>query len=818
MIIFYQGGVPIPVPLFFTDLGYDYLGLEGVEMKFHLGFPKPQPDLRDAAKIIKDFQKFFTDPTYLLDARTPPQKLDLKLKIGPAYVQLPKYMGAKLLGMKEVVEISAYQYLAHVLNAVKTLSPNELIQAVPLSYRVGSVQIDFSTIRLGVTWLVTTPKEFIDVTHTELGMVDEQSAYLLQAMPYAPTAETRGLVVLLKGSLNLGAVTTLETQFGLVVTDRSLATGLYVSGTVANVLALKFQGQVVISDKHTDVFQLTGSSYLQLFGRDIFSGTLLVTEKRFSYQGTFNLFPNGPLTVKGSLSGEMSDDSFRLAGDLTFALGSSLTLASASAELTHDHFRITATWLSQHNRFTFAVSRLERSLLFEATMGVIDLGFLRITDPVNRYTGPSAQLQLFDDQSFTLAMGCTISLLNIIDGSGGLRVTRDGFSMYASTTIFFGWVTFGVVVTGSTLHDRATYRVELKWNDDMLRFIAAETEKNARIKRRMTDQEWAEYQRKVREINEELARYTRQLRDRTRELEDSIRSQVATARAERDRLQAALDALVLQRDTRRKDQARRQVRELEQQIATKNAEIDARRQAGETPESSGVLAALMADVADLSTRLDDALTALATWKTQWRLPDDEMTSSLNDEIALAIFDLEDVTQALAALQSSTAVDTDPQLREYKAHMERLRDQLADLERQAAQREVSPTRLRSFQIETGLSSPDELRRSGVFSDPSLAGIDETTLLQLAFEQDVARETVTFEGQEVTVFTGDLDELDRQLQQGTLTVRADLRVKSSVARRSFIQGGPSSTEVKTFAFGFDVANPDISFVQLADQIVS
>ena len=161
MVIIYETAIPIPVPLFFDQLGLEYLGLEGLELQTHWGFPKPHVNMTDAARLFQDFENFFTKPDHLLDASTPPQGLDLQLTIGPNYLQLPTYLGGKTLGSKdEKLIISAYQNLAHLLNALKTLSLNELIQALPLEKRVGHEQVSFASMTLMVNWLITTPKEF----------------------------------------------------------------------------------------------------------------------------------------------------------------------------------------------------------------------------------------------------------------------------------------------------------------------------------------------------------------------------------------------------------------------------------------------------------------------------------------------------------------------------------------------------------------------------------------------------------------------------------------------------------------------------------
>ena len=73
MIVIYQGVIPIPIPLFFGELGIEYLGIEGVAFQTHWGFPKPRLNMGEAARIFSEFKRFFTDRDYLLDAVNAPK-------------------------------------------------------------------------------------------------------------------------------------------------------------------------------------------------------------------------------------------------------------------------------------------------------------------------------------------------------------------------------------------------------------------------------------------------------------------------------------------------------------------------------------------------------------------------------------------------------------------------------------------------------------------------------------------------------------------------------------------------------------------------
>ena len=67
MLIVYQTVVPIPIPIFYKELGVDYLGLEGTRLESHWYFPAPEFNLGEGLDTLKALSRFVTEPDYLLD-------------------------------------------------------------------------------------------------------------------------------------------------------------------------------------------------------------------------------------------------------------------------------------------------------------------------------------------------------------------------------------------------------------------------------------------------------------------------------------------------------------------------------------------------------------------------------------------------------------------------------------------------------------------------------------------------------------------------------------------------------------------------------
>jgi hypothetical protein len=267
MIVIYQTGIPIPVPLFYDNLGINYLGLEGIDFETSLQFPQPSFDLAEVGRILSQFKEFFTDRDVLLDPDQAPENFNLKFSFPLAnnFLQLPEYLGSKRLGSSNSgIEIDAYRNLAHLLNGLKTFSINRMIQAVPLEHRVNSVDVSFGPVNIDAGWLITTPGEFQQIaTHPadrqqvyeRLGFTDEAEArdvFAIAPLPAAgnqanPTQE-EGLVTLLRGTWALADIAQFDAAFGLAASgSQGFSTGFRIAGDIDNFLDLEVAGRVAIN-------------------------------------------------------------------------------------------------------------------------------------------------------------------------------------------------------------------------------------------------------------------------------------------------------------------------------------------------------------------------------------------------------------------------------------------------------------------------------------------------------------------------------------------------------------------------------------------
>ncbi|MFC5703524.1 coiled-coil domain-containing protein [Cohnella faecalis] len=437
MLIIYQTQVPIPVPLFYDEIGIEYLGIEGVEFRFSLRFPKPKINFKDAAKMFTSFYSFFTKPEYLLKADEPPKEMDLRLTMGPSYVQLPKYFNNDLvLGTKaDAFSISAYTSIAHVLNTLKTMSLNELIQAIPMDIRVGHQDISFGAMSMNVAWLLTTPQEFRDGAYTHIASSDSESQSMLQVLPPSPSANEQGLVLFLKGDWSLDGLGSLQSSFGLVGTSSGFATGMRAAGRLSNLLDVELKGDVIINPKSpANTFSLQGHSHLRLHDAEVFRGDLTINDKLFHIDGQLDLIPGSELIrMTGRLIGRISKEEFYLFGDASIQLGSYFTLARATAELTPTTAKLAGTWFGQTLMFVSQLS--PDSWRFTATMSEFSIGDLvRITGAGND-PQPIASIQINADKSVELYVSGQVKLFGLVSETQ-LYVRQDGMHFSTRGSLF----------------------------------------------------------------------------------------------------------------------------------------------------------------------------------------------------------------------------------------------------------------------------------------------------------------------------------------------------------------------------------------------
>ncbi|MEM7037491.1 MAG: hypothetical protein AAF570_10960, partial [Bacteroidota bacterium] len=146
-------GIPLPIPIFYDELGFESLGLEGVGLQAHVGLPRP--NIAGLIGFVNTLKRFFAEKDYFLNPNTDPG-LGLAFKLRDNYLKLPEYLGSSALGNKGSEKtLSLWSNLAKLMNFMKSQSIDDLVGAIPIQYRAGSGQKKFAFMNFNSDWLVT---------------------------------------------------------------------------------------------------------------------------------------------------------------------------------------------------------------------------------------------------------------------------------------------------------------------------------------------------------------------------------------------------------------------------------------------------------------------------------------------------------------------------------------------------------------------------------------------------------------------------------------------------------------------------------------
>ncbi len=484
--------VPIPVPLFYDELGIEYWGLEGVQLQAHVKFPQPQLDLKAFGKALADFVRFLSDREALLDPEAL-GKMDVRFALGRTYLQLPEYLGDEVLGHKGAdLEVKAYATIANVLNFLKTLTPNRLIQAIPVEHRVGTVTVGLGPMSASATWLMTTPDEFRQAAYRQLSLARDQTGSFLAVLPRVPDvpagAGEEGLVVFLRGTWAVADLADFDAVFGLAASgSMGFHTGFKIAGNIAGFMDAEIAGRVSITPPPPEtaapaapvdrdaVFRLAGHSHLTILDHHVFRGDVQIVDRDFYLKGQLTLFPPGfPLQVDGDVEGRLNDRELYLAGAVRAALGD-FTLAGARALVTNRRVYLEGTWLGVTTALdietsggawamrgavavdlwglkayaAIAIDGATGKAVVQGEVAPIDLGIFKLTGAGGPASRPSFQMQLRSGRVSRMDVSGAVSLLGL-STSTLIQVREQTFQLRAEGRIF-GLFTCRLEVSGSSL-------------------------------------------------------------------------------------------------------------------------------------------------------------------------------------------------------------------------------------------------------------------------------------------------------------------------------------------------------------------------------
>lgn len=484
MIIVYEAVVPIPIPLFYDKLGFEYWGIEGLQFGGGISLKMPHFNFVEVIKQVGLFKDFFTDKTVFLHPDEPPQDMDIAPSTGPNYIQLPAYLGSGMLGDRELVhQVSAYGLAAGFLNRLKQLlleagklTINDLIQVVPLDDRVKAGEVTVAGITAGGAYAITTPQEFTSRVYQRLNLNSITPADARAVLPRGESkvkveTDETGICLFFGGGFDVKGAVTFEAVYALAAANSRFGTGFGIHGSLAGGsfdLALK---GLFIVDLNPLQIRIEGRGHLTVFDQQILAGEVTLGDSSFHLQGMADFFPKGSVRLTLDIAGDLDEHDCRFEGGAALTVGPNFTLVGGSFILDTTQFVITGTWLDQTVRF--AIVRFERGqvagLRFSAELYALGIGDLfRLTgDGPNG--GPCASLERFENLSFTLTLSGEVYLLGV-RASTTVHVTDLGFEFQLSGDLL-GIFACQLTVVAANLAAAGQFQLTAKFQGESIEAI-----------------------------------------------------------------------------------------------------------------------------------------------------------------------------------------------------------------------------------------------------------------------------------------------------------------------------------------------------------
>ena len=241
-LIAYEMAVPIPIPYYFDEIGYDYSDILGIGIHGHILVKRPKVDLGKLLNIFTNSRDFICEPGPRGRLKLNPTDFTAMLpalQLSNCYLQYPKFLSEEgFLGYKDHddgtpfwssdgIGIKAVEIIQDSLNTIKYFSIIEFVKMIPQPLRCKIIKpehrltfagLDFNA-ELG--WVLTSPADFCRHKHEYKSTIGESAG--LEAMVIAVLGEEwatkNAAIVFLKTVVAVTPLSGLNMRFALVTTD-----------------------------------------------------------------------------------------------------------------------------------------------------------------------------------------------------------------------------------------------------------------------------------------------------------------------------------------------------------------------------------------------------------------------------------------------------------------------------------------------------------------------------------------------------------------------------------------------------------------------
>ncbi len=327
-LISYQTSVPIPIPLFYDKLSIDHGTTLGDKIYGELRCPEPSLNIQELGALFGEFVQFASDENHLLDDDLELANVDLKFQVGPGFIRLPDMLGGVSLGdpSKDLLDVSAYEVLANVLNAGKQFSFLSLFDELPAESRSGAVKILILGMQADVNWAFSSGASKPGHLRNQLPVM----ARLLKSTrgKAGPEIRLAGAIVVgngMKGTC--AAVCRMGQDAGVAIRIES--------SIAQDLLALHVQGECSVSSSFSAKYQLI------VQGHTVMSNDVSVNGANLSFSGECDFAPRiNAIGLKADVKGDFGALDFSIQGTMSEMRVGLLQMNGAELLVSSDEFRI----------------------------------------------------------------------------------------------------------------------------------------------------------------------------------------------------------------------------------------------------------------------------------------------------------------------------------------------------------------------------------------------------------------------------------------------------------------------------------------------
>lgn len=246
-------GLPVPVPVFYNELGFEYKGLEGIGLQLHLGIPQPDFAAGGTA-LVSTIGDFLKTRNARLDPNTPPGGQQLRFRFRDEYLEAPEYLGGGKIGTwGKDIEVGTWRYVAQMMNFTKHFLLADLMAAIPLENRKLNSRQQLGPFTFDVTALLSTPEEFSGGAYNSLQLTAQQAADFRTVLPSVQTGANAagngktGLIAFLRGAVKT-SVFDLSASIGIAGSDSmGFGTGFKLAGKIGGFIDAEISGAILLN-------------------------------------------------------------------------------------------------------------------------------------------------------------------------------------------------------------------------------------------------------------------------------------------------------------------------------------------------------------------------------------------------------------------------------------------------------------------------------------------------------------------------------------------------------------------------------------------